>query len=136
MLGTGDCGVIYCLIEMPARASRRSFPLGFMEWRQAEHSSLQFNIVGSVLSNSVDKEMNHRHTTSRGTGGGDAAGLHRRNNTHGARIMNAYIGFCRFHQIARCFRCFCKPSQYSFFFRMLRWTEGHLKGDLQIILYP
>lgn len=130
MFGTGDCRVIYCLIEMPARASRRSFPLGFMEWRQAEHPSLQFNIVGSILSNSVDKEMNHHHTTSRGTGGADAAGLH---TTHGARVMNAYISFCRFHQIARCFPCFCKPSQY-FFLRMLWCTEGHLKGDLQILL--
>lgn len=39
---------------------------GFIEWRQAEHSSLQFNIVGSIKSNSAGKEMNHCKTTCRG----------------------------------------------------------------------
>lgn len=39
---------------------------GFIEWRQAEHSSLQFNIVGSIKSNSAGKEMNHCKTICRG----------------------------------------------------------------------
>lgn len=69
----------------------------FMEWRQAEHPSLQFNIVGSVLSNTVDKEMNHHQPTSRETGGRGAEGLQQCGTTDDVSVFSdAYFWIIAF----------------------------------------